>query len=58
MSDSSPFLLVRGSVNKTVDPAQSTRFKGAMERALAHKGHETENSCLKIGYSQSPSTQL
>ena len=35
-SDSPPFLLVHGSVDKTVDPAQSTRFTDAMERAGAH----------------------
>lgn len=34
--DSPPFLLVHGSVDTTVDPAQSTRFKEVMERAGAH----------------------
>jgi acetyl esterase/lipase len=35
-SSSPPFLLVHGSVDKTVDPSQSTRFKEAMENAGAH----------------------
>jgi acetyl esterase/lipase len=35
-SSSPPFLLVHGSEDKTVDPAQSTHFKEAMEGAGAH----------------------
>ena len=34
--ESPPFLLIHGSVDTTVDPAQSTRFKEVMERAGAH----------------------
>jgi dienelactone hydrolase len=35
-ADTPPFLLVHGAVDKTVDPAQSTHFREALQKAGGH----------------------